>query len=117
MFEDMRPQADRLAGVLRFRARRTAVLDHAVEALQLTTFADRLERLALCHRDPERFHVDKDALVSDLRRAAREHELLGAVGRALAPRPERSEVRLGVVMTDGRLVPVERRFRRSGKAE
>ena len=93
------------------------MLDHAVEALQLSTFADRLGRQAPCHRDPERFHVDKDALVSDLRRAAREHELLGAVGRALAPRPERTEVCLGVVMTDGWLVPVEARFRRSGRAE
>ncbi len=93
------------------------MLDHAVEAIQLSTFADRVERLAPCHRDPERFHVDKDALVNDLRRAAREHELLGAVGRVLAPRPERGEMRLGVVMADGRLVPVEPRFRRSGRVE
>ncbi|MFH6783205.1 MULTISPECIES: hypothetical protein [Methylobacterium] len=93
------------------------MLDHAVEALQLSTFTDRLERLAPCHRDPERFHVDKDALVSDLRRAAREHELLGAVGRVLAPRSDRTELRLGVFMTDGRLVPVERRFGRRGKAK
>ncbi|RVU17479.1 hypothetical protein [Methylobacterium oryzihabitans] len=93
------------------------MLDHAVEALQLSTFADRLERLAPSHRDPEAFHIEKDALIGDLRRAAREHQLLGAVGKAVAPRPEPGTVRLGVVAKDGRLVPVEPRFRRSGKPE
>ena len=66
------------------------MLDPRVEAQQLTTFADRLARLAPCHRDPERFHAEKHALVGDLRRAARELELLARSQTTLAaarPRP------------------------------
>jgi hypothetical protein len=29
--------------------------------------AERLRRLNSCHRDPERFHIEKDQLVHDLR--------------------------------------------------
>jgi hypothetical protein len=48
-----------------------APLHHsAVEAL-----ADRLQRLAPSHRDPEAFHVEKSSLVAELR------ELAGAMRR------------------------------------
>ena len=91
------------------------MLDPRVEAQQLTTFADRLARLAPCHRDPERFHAEKHALVGDLRRAARELELLARSPATLAaaarPAP-RGNIRLGVVRMDGRVVPVEARSRR-----
>lgn len=92
-----------------------AVLDPRVEAQQLTTFADRLARLAPCHRDPERFHAEKHALVGDLRWAARELDLLArtqaALGASGGPAP-RGKIRLGLVRMDGRVVPVEARRRR-----
>ncbi|MGE7414947.1 hypothetical protein [Methylobacterium tarhaniae] len=60
------------------------MLDPRGEARQLTTFADRLARLVPCHRDPERFHAETHALVGDLRRAARELELLARSQAVLA---------------------------------
>jgi hypothetical protein len=91
------------------------LLDPRVEAQQLTTFADRLVRLAPCHRDPERFHAEKHALVGDLRRAARELELFArsqaALAAAAGPVP-RETIRLGLVRMDRRVVPVEARRRR-----
>ena len=92
------------------------MLDPRVEAQQLTTFADRLARLAPCHRDPERFHAEKHALVGDLRRAARELELLAraqaTVAAAGKPAP-RGQIRLGPVRIGRRVVPVEARRRRA----
>lgn len=40
--------------------------------VDLTALADRLRRLAPCHRDPERFHVDKSEIERELRRLAEE---------------------------------------------
>ena len=40
----------------------------------LAEIAARIERLGPDHRDPERFHVDKDQLVKDVRRMVREQE-------------------------------------------
>lgn len=37
---------------------------------RLHDIADRLARLAPCHRDPFRFHEDKSELVGELRRLA-----------------------------------------------
>jgi len=91
------------------------LLDPRVEAQQLTTFADRLARLVPCHRDPERFHAEKRALVGDLRRAAHELVLLAraqATLAAAAPPAPRGPIRLGLVRRDGRVVPVEARRRR-----
>lgn len=39
-------------------------------AATLHDIADRLERLAPCHRDPFRFHEEKSELVAELRRLA-----------------------------------------------
>lgn len=39
-------------------------------AASLHVLADRLERLAPCHRDPFRFHEEKSELVAELRRLA-----------------------------------------------
>lgn len=36
----------------------------------LTALADRVRRLSPCHRDPERFHLDKSEIEADLRRLA-----------------------------------------------
>ena len=37
---------------------------------RLEAITSRLQRLAPCHRDPERFHVDKSEIVAELRRMA-----------------------------------------------
>ncbi len=37
---------------------------------RLHDIADRLARLAPCHRDPFKFHEDKSELVAELRRLA-----------------------------------------------
>ena len=37
---------------------------------RLHEIADRLARLAPCHRDPFKFHEDKSELVAELRRIA-----------------------------------------------
>lgn len=39
-------------------------------ATKLIDIAERLARLAPCHRDPHKFHEDKSQLVHDLRRLA-----------------------------------------------
>lgn len=41
-------------------------------AARLEAITSRLQRLAPCHRDPERFHVDKSEIVAELRRMAME---------------------------------------------
>lgn len=43
----------------------------AVDAAQLAELAYRVRRLSTSHRDPERFHFDKDAIERDLRSMAR----------------------------------------------
>lgn len=40
----------------------------------LGDLADRLRRLCLDHRDPERFHIEKSEIEYELRRIAREVE-------------------------------------------
>jgi hypothetical protein len=42
-----------------------------VDAAQLADLAGRVRRLSPSHRDPERFHFDKDAIEKDLRRMSR----------------------------------------------
>jgi len=37
----------------------------------LIVLADRIRRLSTCHRDPERFHIDKSEIERDLRRLAK----------------------------------------------
>jgi hypothetical protein len=49
---------------------------------RLTDLARRLERLAPSHRDPERYHLEKDALLHDLR-------LIAATADATTPAPGR----------------------------
>ena len=39
-------------------------------AAKLQDIADRLARLAPCHRDPHKFHEDKSQLVHELRKLA-----------------------------------------------
>ena len=48
-----------------------------VDAAQLADLAHRVRRLSPSHRDPERFHFDKDAIEKDLRRMARSIERSG----------------------------------------
>ena len=38
----------------------------------LEALAERLVRLSVCHRDPERFHVEKHTLAAEMRRLARD---------------------------------------------
>jgi hypothetical protein len=47
--------------------RRPAVLT----ADTLTDLARQVQRLSPCHRDPERYHVEKSVIVATLRRLAR----------------------------------------------
>lgn len=55
-------------------------------AADLHDVADRLSRLAPCHRDPERFHEEKSELVAELHRlahvagAANDNRLMRRVG-------------------------------------
>lgn len=37
----------------------------------LALIADKVRRLSPCHRDPERFHIDKSEIERDLRRLAK----------------------------------------------
>jgi hypothetical protein len=45
-----------------------------VTANDLARLAERVRYLAPSHRDPERFHMDKSEIASELRRLAREIE-------------------------------------------
>jgi hypothetical protein len=44
---------------------------------QLDELAARLVRLVPTHRDPERFHIEKDTLAAELRRLARDMRRAG----------------------------------------
>lgn len=57
-------------------------------ATTLNALADRVARLAPCHRDPFRFHEEKSELVAELRRLAQSKQIVsiedrkGAYGHA-----------------------------------
>jgi hypothetical protein len=42
----------------------------SITTAKLQDIADRLARLAPCHRDPERYHEEKSELVNELRQLA-----------------------------------------------
>lgn len=58
---------------------------------RITELAERVERLAPSHRDPERFHLEKSEIAAELRATA---QVLLGTGRVLpgagAPRGGRS---------------------------
>lgn len=51
-------------------------------AARLQDIADRLARLAPCHRDPHRFHEQKSELVAELRAIAANDNVKPRVKRA-----------------------------------
>lgn len=53
-------------------------------AARLHEIADRLARLAPCHRDPHRYHEEKSELVAELRKlAANDNQPARSVGPKL----------------------------------
>jgi len=40
-------------------------------ATELEELANRVSRLTVCRRDPERFHVDRSEIVAEMRKLAR----------------------------------------------
>jgi len=58
-------------------------VSHLSRCPTLLALADQVRRLAPCHRDPERFHLDKSEIERELRRMAADPALgvlPGAVG-------------------------------------